>query len=53
MIGRIIDMPPIASYVLLGRLLVRLLVPALLITLAARGATPAQRISLVRDYLTC
>jgi hypothetical protein len=32
-------------------LLLRLLIPVLLIVLAGRGATPAQRIGLVRDYL--
>lgn len=32
-------------------LLLRLLIPVLLIVLASRGATPAQRIGLVRDYL--
>ena len=36
---------------LVGVLVLRLLIPVLLILHAGRGATPAQRISLVRDYL--
>jgi hypothetical protein len=32
-------------------LLLRLLIPVLLIVLVSRGATPVQRIGLVRDYL--
>jgi hypothetical protein len=50
-IGQLAELPPVASYVVLGYLLIRLLIPVLLIALATRGATPAQRIGLVRDYL--
>lgn len=41
-------LPPAAVY---GYLLARILIPVLLIVLAARGATPTERIGLVRDYL--
>jgi hypothetical protein len=51
-LGQLAELPPVASYIVLGYLLIRLLIPVLLIALAARGATPAQRIGLVRDYLT-
>lgn len=46
--GLLAGLPPAAVY---GYLLARLLIPVPLIALAARGATPAQRIGLVRDYL--
>jgi len=46
--GLLAGLPPTltAAYLLL-----RLLVPVLLIVVASRGATPVQRIGLVRDYL--
>ncbi len=47
--GVVAGLPPAAVY---GYLLARLLIPALLIVLAARGATPTQRIALIHDYLT-
>jgi hypothetical protein len=37
--------------VMFSCLLARVLIPVLLIVFAGRGATPAQRIGLVRDYL--
>jgi hypothetical protein len=46
--GVFVGLPPAAVY---GYLLVRLLIPVLLIVHATHGATPAQRIGLVRDYL--
>jgi hypothetical protein len=46
--GLLAGLPPAAVY---GDLLARLLIAVLLIILAARGATPTQRITLVRDYL--
>lgn len=47
--GLLAGLPPSAVY---GYLLTRLLIPVLLIVLAARGASPTQKIGLVRDYLT-
>jgi hypothetical protein len=41
-------LPSAAVY---GYLLIRLLIPVLLVVLAARGATPTQKIGLMRDYL--
>jgi hypothetical protein len=52
-IGQLGELPPAVPYVFFGYLLIRQLIPVLLIALAARGATPTQRISLVRQYLTC
>jgi hypothetical protein len=46
--GLLAGLPPAAVY---GYMLIRLLIPFLLIVLAARGATPTQKIGLVRDYL--
>jgi hypothetical protein len=46
--GLLAGLPPAAAY---GYLLARLLTPVLLIVLAGRGATPTQKIALVRDYL--
>ncbi|MDQ2788288.1 MAG: hypothetical protein M3Y73_00730 [Actinomycetota bacterium] len=46
--GLLAGLPPAAVY---GYLLLRLLIPVLLIILASRGATPGQKIGLVRDYL--
>jgi hypothetical protein len=51
-IGQLGELPPTVPYVLFGYLLIRQLIPVLLIALAAHGATPTQRISLVRQYLT-
>lgn len=49
MLGGVLGgLPTVALY---GYLLVRLLIPVGLIVLAARGATPTQRIGLVRAYL--
>jgi hypothetical protein len=42
------ELPPT---IIVTYLLLRLLVPVLLITVVSRGATPTQRISLVRTYL--
>jgi hypothetical protein len=50
-IGQLAGLSPVASYLVIGYLLARLLIPVLLIVLAGRSATPTQRISLVRDYL--
>jgi hypothetical protein len=47
--GLLTGLPPL---VIAGYLLVRLLIPVLLIVYATRAATPAQRITLVRTYLT-
>lgn len=41
-------LPPTAVY---GYLFARLAVPVVLIFIGSRGATPTQRISLIRDYL--
>jgi hypothetical protein len=51
-IGQLGGLPPAVSNVLFGYLLIRQLIPVLLIALAAHGATPTQRISLVRHHLT-
>jgi hypothetical protein len=47
--GLLSGLPPEAAY---GYLAARFLIPVLLIVHATRGATPTQRISLIRDYLT-
>jgi hypothetical protein len=46
--GLFAGLPSAAVY---GYLLIRLLIPVLLVVLAARGATPTQKIGLMRDYL--
>lgn len=46
--GLLAGLPPAGVY---GYLLARLLIPVLLIVLAAHRATPTQKIGLVRDYL--
>ena len=46
--GVLSGLPP---EIALGYLVVRVLLPAALIVFATRGATPAQRIGLVREYL--
>jgi hypothetical protein len=46
--GLLAGLPPELAAVYL---LLRLLIPVLLVVLAGRGATPTQRIGLVRDYL--
>src|SRR3954453_1071572 len=47
--GLLAQLPPEAIY---GYILARTLIPILLILHATRGATPAQRITLVTTYLT-
>lgn len=44
----LMGLPPAAVF---GYLMARLLVPVLLIVLAARGASSAQKIALVRAYI--
>jgi hypothetical protein len=46
--GLLAGLPPAVAY---SYLLIRLLIPALLVVLAGHGATPSQKIGLVRDYL--
>lgn len=46
--GVLAGLPPAAVY---GYLFARLLIPVLLIVLAAHGATPKQKIGLVRGYV--
>jgi hypothetical protein len=47
--GLLAGLPPAAVY---GYLLARLFIPVVLIIHASRGATPAERIGLVRHYLS-
>lgn len=46
--GLLAGLPPVAAY---SYLLTRLLIPVVLVVMAGRGATPSQKIGLVRDYL--
>jgi hypothetical protein len=50
-IGQLAGLSPVTSYLVLGYLLVRLLMPVVLVVFATRGATATERIGLVRDYL--